>query len=326
MLRSTAPDGHVPIQSEPWDGTFSGDTQPPLLALATAYVRKAGGVNDSKLAWALPKLCSYIEWDIANRDNAKNGLFEWHQGTESGLDNAPMFDTANPQVGRTQDLASTEFSVYVALEMDLISKMHAELGNATGAAHWAALSNRTAAMVHSQLWDERDGFYYYRQDRGGARGAFVRIKTVSGFAPLLLDGVPDERVVALLGHLNNASEFDTVDPIATVAACEPTYSTNMWRGPVWTNTNWFTVLGLRKYGHVPGALAAADRIQAATVRLVAENYERYGTSFEFYDSAGKLPPTELERKSHPHSGGVRDYHWTAANTFWMLHNKEGTLP
>lgn len=56
MLSAAAPDGHVPIQAEPWNGALSGDTQPPLLALAMSFVRAAGGVNDSTLAWALPRL------------------------------------------------------------------------------------------------------------------------------------------------------------------------------------------------------------------------------------------------------------------------------
>ena len=62
MLVSAAPDGHVPIQAEPWNGQVSGDTQPPLLALATKFAYNAGGVNHSQLAWALPKLERYIDW------------------------------------------------------------------------------------------------------------------------------------------------------------------------------------------------------------------------------------------------------------------------
>jgi hypothetical protein len=54
-----------------WTGQCSGDTQPPLLALATAFVRAAGGVNDTELAWALPRLEKYIEWDVINRDHNK---------------------------------------------------------------------------------------------------------------------------------------------------------------------------------------------------------------------------------------------------------------
>ena len=89
MLVNAAADGHVPIQAEPWNGGKSGDTQPPLLALATKFAYNAGGVNASQLAWALPRLERYIEWDFANRDVDHNGLLNWHQGTESGLDNSP---------------------------------------------------------------------------------------------------------------------------------------------------------------------------------------------------------------------------------------------
>jgi neutral trehalase len=234
---------------------------------------------------------------------------------------------------------------YIGVEMALIARMHTELGNATGAAHWHGLANRTTAAVHERLWDEEDGFYYYRKSGSGSTGhtgqdgdggsdsdsdsdsdGFRRVKTVSGFAPLLLDGVTDDRVAKLIGHLNNESEFKTAWPVPTVAKNEKTYCTNMWRGPAWTNTNFFTILGLRKYGHVPGALEVADRIQRLTVDMVADGYGRFGTSFEFYDSSNKVPPTSLERKSSKNSGGVRDYHWTAANTFWLLHNKEGKLP
>ena len=131
-------------------------------------------------------------------------------------------------------------------------------------------------------------------------------------------------------------------------AC-PASSTNMWRRPAWTNTNLFTIWGLRNYGHVPGAIEAANRLQHQTVEMVATNYEKWGTTFEFvregfvfaaslvysdviqclrmqYDSNGKVEPPFLERKSHPSSGGVRDYHWTAANVFYLLHNTNASLP
>lgn len=184
-------------------------------------------------------------------------------------------------------------------------------------------------MIHRQLWDDTDNFYYYRhlgQGNGsGALGVFERVMTPSGFAPLLLDGVSDARVIQLIARLDDAASFALPQPLPTVTPGS-SFSMNMWRGPAWTNTNFFTILGLRKYGHVPGALAAADKLQHATVEMVRTGYEEFGTSFEFYDSTGRVPPTRLQRKSSLDSGGVRDYHWTAANTFWLLHNPNGTLP
>lgn len=317
MISAAAPDGHIPIEADPWSGRLRGDTQPPVVALATMYVREAHGVNDSALAWALPRLERYVNWDFDNRDSNGDGLLEWSQGTESGMDNSPLFDNDT-------GVASIDFSAYHALEMTMLSYMHDALGNSSGAEHWRALAKRTSDMIHSTLWDDKDQIFYYRKNAG--TGDFLRVKTPSSFAPLLLDGVSDERVKALLQHLSDPTTFNTPVPLPSVSADHPTFSTNMWRGPMWINTNWFTILGLRKYAHVPGTAEAADRLQRQTVAAVADAYEKYGTTFEYYDAAGKVPPTQLERKTDKESGGVRDYHWTAALTFWMLHRPEGTLP
>ena len=67
------------------------------------------------------------------------------------------------------------------------------------------------------------------------------------------------------------------------------------------------------------------RCRLVLVVLVSRS-ERWGTTFEFYDSNGQVEPPFLERKGSHSSGGVRDYHWTAANTFYLLHRPNATLP
>ena len=140
----------------------------------------------------------------------------------------------------------------------------------------------------------------------------MRVQTLSGFAPLLLPGVSDERVAALIRHLKDPKKFASAQPLPTVAMdyvteqC-PASSTDMWRRPVWTNTNLYTIWGLRRYGHVAGALELADKLQQATVEMVGESYQKWGTTFEFYDSNGRVEPPFLQRKQEKSSGGVRDY-------------------
>jgi len=175
------------------------------------------------------------------------------------------------------------------------------------------------------MWDDKDSFYYYYSSKSKS---FVKVQTTCGFAPLLLPGVSDERVAALIKYLEDPAKFKSAFPMPTVAmdyvtkAC-PSSSTNMWRRPTWTNTKcvlplWpleiyvlcrcdcampvlapvagaaagadaffslslspsslFTIWGLRNYGHVPGALAAADRLQQQTVEMVGKYYERWGTT------------------------------------------------
>ena len=51
-------------------------------------------VNRSQLAWALPRLERYIQWDFAQRDVDKDNLLNWHQvgaSTSSYPNRKPMF-------------------------------------------------------------------------------------------------------------------------------------------------------------------------------------------------------------------------------------------
>ena len=90
-------------------------------------------------------------------------------------------------------------------------------------------------------------------------------------------------------------------------------SQDMWRGPMWINTNYFIYLGLKKYG----ATEAAQNILEATINCVEEWYNKTGVFYEFYDSKGLEDPRVLLRKG-ARTGGVRDYHWTAALILKML--------
>jgi hypothetical protein len=94
--------------------------------------------------------------------------------------------------------------------------------------------------------------------------------------------------------------------------CDKAFSTDMWRGPMWLNTNYHVVLALRAQNQT----AAAVELMKATLDQVKLQYERHGVLFEFYDADGTADPRTLLRKG-AHSGGVRDYHWTAALTFEM---------
>jgi hypothetical protein len=89
------------------------------------------------------------------------------------------------------------------------------------------------ALIHSELWDEQAGFYDYRNFNGTFRKALLP----TGFFPLMLPNVTADRVAMLITRLTNASEFGTRVPLPTVAASDPTFSTNMWRGAMWINVN-----------------------------------------------------------------------------------------
>jgi len=107
-----------------------------------------------------------------------------------------------------------------------------------------------------------------------------------------------------------------------VSRLDPSWSTDMWRGPAWINTNYLVVVGLRRHGRHD----VADRIAEATIATVGRYYERFGVVFEFYDSADRTPPTGCDRKGPPRQeydpdkkiDTIRDFHWSAALTLALL--------
>ena len=153
---------------------------------------------------------------MANRDEDADGLLEFAHGTESAMDNSPVFRICVSGTGRTHSSepgsctqqahranmsqwASPDLSTWVANEMKYIALMADELGNRPAAAEWKQAAKALTVKVHQRLWDESDGFYYYRH----RNGTFLRLMSVAGFWPLLLDGVPPARVARLLVHLRD---------------------------------------------------------------------------------------------------------------------------
>ena len=115
----------------------------------TSVVLTSGGLNTSQQAWALPRLETCIDWDFANRDIDHHGLLNWRDGSESGQDNSPLWDSPH---STSLHMASTEFSSYAALEMGYLAEFHTLLGNLSGTARWAARANATAQTIHCFLW------------------------------------------------------------------------------------------------------------------------------------------------------------------------------
>ena len=116
-----------------------------------------------------------------------------------------------------------------------------------------------ASLIHEQLWNEEDGFYYYRQSKPNAsglnhrvgsssstgfgssdahtnpnNGTFLPLMSIAGFWPMLLGdlggGMPPGRVKVLLAHMTDPKHFGTAAPLPTVSRSDPTFSVDMFRG------------------------------------------------------------------------------------------------
>ena len=316
VLDTQREDGMIPHFSGP-DGRTSRITQPPILAWGV-WENYNVLRDKTRLQLALPKLERYLEWNLAHRDQNGNHLLEWFiegdplcRSGESGLDNSPRFDEAIL-------LDAVDFSTFQARDMACVAQLWRALGEPERAAVW---EKRAAAMrhaIHSLLWDDNTRFYYDRN----FDGRLSPVMAVTGFLPLLLEDMPADRVERLIGHLKDPNTFATAFPIASVAANDPRWSTDMWRGATWINLNYLVVQGLRLHQRH----AEADWLADLTISHVGKYYERYGVLFEFFDAKDERPPTQCDRKG-PHQepydiyrkmDSIRDYHWTAALTALLL--------
>mmetsp|Transcript_39838 Transcript_39838/g.70038 ORF Transcript_39838/g.70038 Transcript_39838/m.70038 type:complete len:694 (+) Transcript_39838:83-2164(+) len=292
-------------------------TQPPLLAWAVwenYLAAKEAGVDSSellrRLRYAAPKLEAYLEWDMHHRGDLKNRtpLLFWSKGTESGMDNSQRFDDEF----NLREMAAVDFSVFVARDATFVAKICRELGKSECEAKWDKMSRRVSSAVHSMLWNEKNGLYFDKVI-SARESTFSDVKAVSGLLPMWLNDMPKERMPKLLAAIRDPNVFGTKVPLASVAKETEGFSTDMWRGPMWVNTNYMVSLALLERKEK----AEAIKLIIATLDCVNDNYKKYGVIFEFYDADGMDDPRVLLRKGME-SGGVRDYHWSAALTFKMI--------
>lgn len=306
--------GFVPHQMSPTRRP-SEITQPPLLAYGVALV-DALAPDRSWIARLYPKLCAYVQWDLAHRDVDGDGLCEWFmegdphgRSGESGMDNSPRFDFHYPTA-----LDATDFNAFLTLECATLGHFANRLGMASDAALWQARSDRLARLVNERLWSEEAGFYC---DFDAVRGEHSPVRASAGFLPLLAE-IPDlARARRLLAQLADPAAFGTAFPVPSVAVRSPHYTKDMWRGPSWINLNWLIARGLEVYGKQDPTFAARAReIDAATLAAVEAACGRFGTFFEYYDALAETDPPHLLRKGecnpdNPFRQVIHDYGWTA---------------
>ncbi|GAA2331176.1 trehalase family glycosidase [Streptomyces kunmingensis] len=165
--------------------------------------------------------------------------------------------------------------------------------------HEARADRLTKALV-ARLWDEEAGLFLARDL---VDGALVRERSVAGLVPLLVPGLPEAVVDALVATLDGPGfHADSTTLVPSYDLTGPAFDrTRYWRGPAWFNTAWLIERGLRTHGRH----THADRIRAAILETAGT------TGFAEY-----VDPTTGEGR------GARAFSWTAALALDLLAREE----
>ena len=253
-----------------------------------------------------PKLAAYHAWWYSNRDHDHDGLAEYgatvdpanNNGDEqllaaaweSGMDNAPRFDAKlgaamlenrdrnGKLLGYSLNQESVDLNSYLVADKRYLARIARRLGHRAAADRYERQARELTGLVQARMYDRASGFFY---DAGidSRRPLTVRGRGIEGAIPLWAGVASRAQGAAVRGKLVDPAEFATKVPFPTVAKSSPYFDpTEYWRGPIWLDQAYFSLVGLRSYGYRADARTFADRLRTSTSGLlgdrpIMENYD-----------------------------------------------------
>jgi len=301
--------GFIPICYSHAVGSVNYATQPPLITFALSRIAASSGLQQR----LYPKLEKFYFWLEQNR-KLPGGLYGWKTGGESGMDNSPRFDDLPGEATTEKNLdytgrvmppqtAHIDLSCMMALFCEDMAEIAAQSGMTGEAELWLGRNAELKNKINSFLFDDESGFYFDREENG----KWHKIKTVASFWALTAGVAEEKQARALVSHLMNPEEFFTPFPVPSVALDEKCFCYNYWRGPVWVNTCYAVVDGLRRYGFAEEANAISDRIIAGIKR----DWEHSGHLWEIYDPLGGFAENMEKKRWGARENATQFAGWTA---------------
>jgi hypothetical protein len=307
VLETQYPNGNIPN----WRGRFGGTpdrSEPPVGAYVVLKLfQKLGGMD--LLRFAYPHLRAWHSFWTARkpdgfirRDGNGDGLLEWGSDSdlvakeapsweknapgkiraawESGQDDLPNWDDApfSEEAG-TLMMGCVDLNSLYALDSWCLSQIASILGLNHDSDEYLAEYERMKALVNSQLWNEKEGFYFDRY----WDGRFSIHKAASGFFPLIAR-IPDiAKAQRMLEHLLDPKQFWGDYVVPSISRDDPAFrpeNQQYWRGTIWPPTNYLIYQGLKAYGFD----AVASEFAKKSSEMFLRTWTNFGLCPENFDS------------------------------------------
>lgn len=235
--------------------------KPPIHGWAFQQLHRRNPLSRTALAEAYGKLEAWTAFWLRARRAPSHALAHYQHGNDSGWDNATTFD--NERLIETSDLAA-----FLAVQMQALAEIAAELGFEGDAAHWSRASADMRAAMLAQLW---------AGDRFVARGVeSARARRSASLLDLMAIALGSQLPNEVLTRLATGVEAHlTPHGLSTELTTSHLYqSDGYWRGPVWAPSTILIEHGLRAGGFVDLADEISRRFRALCERSgFAENFD-----------------------------------------------------
>lgn len=237
----------------------------------------------------------YIEYAYRTYYMEDKGLFVWCDDIMIGMDNdpasfgRPSFSTANIFLNSfmVQELEAYEKIQTIACRVpEKIDKTRQR-------------RESLIDTIQEECWDRRDKFFYSvdvdiktRQFDWFHKGLGVfwktlpiKIRTWSGFLPMLAGFATEAQAKALVEHTLDSSTFCCNYGITTLARDEKMFHLGVsnnpsnWLGPIWLVANYVVFRGLMNYGYNE----EAERVCEKSLKLLGNDLDKNGCMHEYYN-------------------------------------------
>ncbi|MFQ5537777.1 MAG: hypothetical protein ACE5GJ_10025 [Gemmatimonadota bacterium] len=246
------------------------------------------------LEMAYGALSDYALWLSGSRDPEGSGMITVLDSEEMGQGAGPRF-ASQPGPG----IKAVDATVYAALLWEAMAKLAEALEHPEDVPGWRDLAARAARAIQDRMWDEDARIYLDVDPDSGDRRP---LRTVAGFAPLLLDELPRNRVDTLIAHLRDPATFGTPHPVPTLAVKDPGFSAEglwqgglaarPWNGPMWPAASCMVIEGLlRRWraGHVEAGVEAGRLLRSLLRTMWNEGDPPGPTAFHHYNPLSGRP-------------------------------------
>lgn len=204
------------------------------------------------------RLQRYLEYWLTGLDSNGNSL-------QVGYDDLFIFFSATTDSDTT--VSSTEsvaLACYLYRECKAMIGLAHQLHRPEDKEAYQQRARTLTENLNAHLWDEKDGFYYDRDERAGK---LIRIKSVGGVLPLFAGMAPYDRAGRLVDHLRDPAKFWTNFPLPrNIPGAGQAIGDD--GNAVWIPANYMVFQGLMDYGYRDLARTLAQ--QTFTLAFSAE--------------------------------------------------------